>query len=94
MIVDDEAKKRTGQVITSGTAKTFIHRVFNKICTEHELSAVEVCTHLLSHDFEYSSASSGAWVWVHPGTLYWCIVQHWKLLRQAVNNEDNDEESS
>ena len=31
---------------------------------------------------------------MHPGTLYWYIVRHWKLLRQAVNNEDGDEESS
>ena len=100
MVADDEAKKRTGQVAisgtaTSGTAKTFMHRVFNKICTERELSAVEVCAHLLGHNFDYSSVSNDAWVWVHPGTLYWCIVRHWRLLRRAIDNDyEEDEEGS
>jgi hypothetical protein len=88
MIADDEAKNRTGQMSTSKTTKMFMQRVFNKICTERELSAVEVCAYLLGHTFDYSSVSSNGWVWVHPGTLYWCIFRHWRFLRQAVGDED------
>ena len=58
MITDDEAKNQTGQMSTSKTIKKFMQQVFNKICTEHELSAVEVCTYLLGHTFDYSSVSS------------------------------------
>jgi hypothetical protein len=90
MVVADEA-----QVVRTKTAKTFMHRVFNKICTDRELSAVEVCAHLLDHKFDYSSVSEKGWVWVHPGTLYWCIVRRWRLLRRAINNGNNqDEEDS
>ncbi len=88
MIADDEATKRTGQMSNSRTTKMFMQRVFNKICTERELSAVEVCAYLLGHNFDYCSISSKGWVWVHPGTLYWCIVRHWRLLRQALKSED------
>jgi len=91
IVADDEAKKRTGQVTevsTLGATKKFMHRVFNKICTERELSAVEVCSYLLGHSFDYSSISDKRWAWVHPGTLFWCIVRHWRLLRQAVESED------
>ncbi len=88
MIAGDEAKKRTGQRSNSKTTQIFMHRVFNKICTERELSAVEVCAYLLGHNFDYCSISSKGWVWVHPGTLYWCIVRHWRLLRQALKSED------
>ncbi len=89
MVAADEA-----QVARSTTAKRFMHRVFNKICTERELSAVEVCAHLLGHDFDYSSISKKRWVWVHPGTLYWCIFRHWRLLRRLDNsgNEDVEED--
>jgi hypothetical protein len=69
-----------------------MHQVFNKICTERELSAVEVCLYLLGHSFDYSSVSDKGWAWVHPGTLFWCIVRHWRLLRQAVEGEDEDDE--
>ena len=58
MVADDEVKKRIRQVSTSRVTKMFMHRVFNKICTERELSAVEVCSYLLGHGFNYSSISS------------------------------------
>ena len=58
MIADNEATKQTGQMSNSRTTKMFMQQVFNKICTEHELSAVEVCTYLLGHTFDYSSVSS------------------------------------
>ncbi len=89
MISDEEAKKRTGQISISKETKMFMQRVFNKICTERELSAVEVCAYLLGHTFDYSSVSGNRWVWVHPGTLYWCIFRRWKLLQQVVDG-DND----
>ena len=66
--------------------------MFNKICTEHELSAVEICTYLLSHTFDYFSVSDNRWVWMHSETLYWCIFQHWKLLQQVVNSDNDTDE--
>jgi hypothetical protein len=94
MIAEDEGKKRTGRLGASTTTKMFMQRVFNKICTERELSAVEVCAYLLGHTFDYSSVSNNRWVWIHPGTLYWCIFWHWRLLRRAVDGEDETNKES
>lgn len=88
MIANNEAKKWTNQMSNSKTIKMFMQWVFNKICTECKLSAVEVCMYFLSHNFNYCSILSKEWVWVHLKILYWCIVWHWRLLWQAFKSED------
>ena len=89
MISDEKTKKWTDQMSISKETRMFMQQVFNKICTECELSAVEICAYLLNHTFDYFSVSDNRWVWVHSETLYWCIFQHWKLLQQVVD-DDND----
>ena len=70
MISDEEVKKQTGQMSISKETRMFMQWVFNKICTEHELSAVEVCAYFLNHTFDYFSVSDNRWVWMYSETLY------------------------
>lgn len=65
-------------------------RVANRIFTERELSAVEVCYHLLGYHTDFTTVPN--WSFLHLDTLYWAIFRRWPhLCRLAGMEADIDD---
>lgn len=67
------------------TTRQFLGRAANKIFTDRELSAVEVCAHLLGKPNHFSSEKK--WCPVHLDTLYWTLFSAWPGLREKAGLE-------
>lgn len=68
-------------------------RISNKIHSERELSAIDVCNHILGYDTFYSSVSN--WCWLHCNTIYFAARRQWEYLRKlAFEASEGDKEAT
>ncbi|KAI0198723.1 hypothetical protein F4808DRAFT_462484 [Astrocystis sublimbata] len=56
-------------------ARQLLIRVANRVFPERELSAVEVCYHLLGYQTDFTNVPN--WSFLHLDTLYWAIFRRW-----------------
>ncbi|KAH7461132.1 hypothetical protein FOMA001_g19195 [Fusarium oxysporum f. sp. matthiolae] len=70
--------------------RQFLMRVANRIFSERELSAVEVCYHLLGHPTDFTNVPN--WSFLHLNTLYWAIFRRWPHLRRLAGLGSDTEE--
>lgn len=70
--------------------RQFLMRVANRIFSERELSAVEVCYHLLGYPTDFTNVPN--WSFLHLSTLYWAIFRRWLHLRRLAGLETDIDE--
>ncbi|KAI0970194.1 hypothetical protein F4678DRAFT_480430 [Xylaria arbuscula] len=71
-------------------ARQFLMRVANRVFSERELSAVEVCYHLLGHQTDFTNVPN--WSFLHLDTLYWAIFRRWPQLRRLAGMDTDIDE--
>ncbi|KAJ3572625.1 hypothetical protein NPX13_g4988 [Xylaria arbuscula] len=74
----------------SNEARQFLMRVANRVFSERELSAVEVCYHLLGYQTDFTNVPN--WSFLHLDTLYWAIFRRWPHLRRLAGMDTDIDE--
>ncbi|KAJ3516318.1 hypothetical protein NM208_g14859 [Fusarium decemcellulare] len=86
----DAAPNENHRSSVRNETRQFLMRVANRIFSERELSAVEVCYHLLGHPTDFTNVPN--WSFLHLNTLYWAIFRRWPHLRRLAGLETDTEE--
>ncbi|KAJ3455137.1 hypothetical protein MRS44_013737 [Fusarium solani] len=68
----------------------FLMRAANRIFSERQLSAVEVCYHLLGYQTDFTNVPD--WSFLNLTALYWAIFRRWMHLRRQAGVETDLEE--
>ncbi|XP_044714426.1 ATP-dependent DNA helicase PIF1 [Hirsutella rhossiliensis] len=63
-------------------SRQFLMRTANRIFSERQLSAVEVCYHLLGYDTDFTNVPH--WSFLNLTALYWAIFRLWSHLRHQA----------
>ncbi|KAM4062555.1 PIF1 protein [Hirsutella rhossiliensis] len=63
-------------------SRQFLIRTANRIFSERQLSAVEVCYHLLGYDTDFTNVPH--WSFLNLTALYWAIFRLWAHLRRQA----------
>ncbi|XP_044721137.1 ATP-dependent DNA helicase PIF1 [Hirsutella rhossiliensis] len=63
-------------------SRQFLMRTANRIFSERQLSAVEVCYHLLGYDTDFTNVPH--WSFLNLTALYWAIFRLWAHLRHQA----------
>ncbi|KAM4067799.1 PIF1-like helicase [Hirsutella rhossiliensis] len=63
-------------------SRQFLMRTANRIFSERQLSAVEVCYHLLGYDTDFTNVPH--WSFLNLTALYWTIFRLWAHLRHQA----------
>ncbi|KAJ6436295.1 High-osmolarity-induced transcription protein 1 [Purpureocillium lavendulum] len=71
-------------------SRQFLMRVANRIFSERQLSAVEVCYHMLGYETDFTNVPH--WSFLNLNALYWAIFRRWKHLRSEAGAETEGEE--
>ncbi|KAH6955959.1 PIF1-like helicase-domain-containing protein [Ilyonectria sp. MPI-CAGE-AT-0026] len=70
--------------------RQFLMRTANRIFSDRQLSAVEVCYHLLGYHTDFTNVPR--WSFINLTALYWSIFRRWlHLRRQSGEDADADE---
>lgn len=69
------------------STRQFFMRWANKIFTDREMSAVEVCYHILSYPTDFTSIPS--WTFLYPEQLYYRMTRQMASHRSRHSNEEN-----
>ncbi|KAG7408961.1 ATP-dependent DNA helicase PIF1 [Fusarium oxysporum f. sp. raphani] len=73
-------------------SRQFLMRAANRIFSERQLSAVEVCYFLLGYQTDFTNVPK--WSYINLTALYWTIFRRWSHLRsQACTRIDVEEPS-
>ncbi|KJZ68594.1 hypothetical protein HIM_12014 [Hirsutella minnesotensis 3608] len=73
-------------------SRQFLMRAANRIFSDRQLSAVEVCYFLLGYQTDFTNVPH--WSYINLTALYWTIFRRWThLRRQASAQTDADEPS-
>ncbi|RSL75840.1 hypothetical protein CEP52_017823, partial [Fusarium oligoseptatum] len=71
-------------------SRQFLMRVANRIFSERQLSAVEVCYHMLGYQTDFTNVPH--WSFLNLTALYWAIFRRWRHLRRQAGEETEGEE--
>jgi hypothetical protein len=70
--------------------RQFLMRTANRIFSDRQLSAVEVCYHLLGYRTDFTNVPR--WSFINLTALYWSIFRRWlHLRRQSGEDTDTDD---
>ena len=86
----DSAEHGGQQRAVLNKSRQFLMRVANRIFSERQISAVEVCYHLLNYHTDFTNVPN--WSFLHLNTLYWAIFRRWSHLRRQAGMETDAEE--
>ncbi|KAJ3568908.1 hypothetical protein NPX13_g6264 [Xylaria arbuscula] len=64
-------------------SRQFLMRAANRIFSERQLSAVEVCYFVLGYETDFTNVPH--WSYVNLTALYWTIFRRWTYLRRQAN---------
>ncbi|KAJ6436571.1 hypothetical protein O9K51_10813 [Purpureocillium lavendulum] len=73
-------------------SRQFLMRTANRIFSERQLSAVEVCYHLLGYCTDFTNVPH--WSFLNLTALYWAIFRHWPHLRHQASELTDGQEPS
>lgn len=73
-------------------SRQFLMRAANRIFSERQLSAVEVCYFLLGYQTDFTNVPH--WSYINLTALYWTIFRRWIHLRRQANTQTDVEEPS
>ncbi|PVH90212.1 hypothetical protein DM02DRAFT_683692 [Periconia macrospinosa] len=71
-------------------SRQFLMRAANRIFSERQLSAVEVCYHLLGYHTDFTNVPH--WSFLNLTALYWAIYRRWTHLRRQAGQQTDTEE--
>ncbi|KAI8649770.1 ATP-dependent DNA helicase [Fusarium keratoplasticum] len=71
-------------------SRQFLMRAANRIFSERQLSAVEVCYHLLGYHTDFTNVPH--WSFLNLTALYWTVFRHWMHLRREAGVQTDLEE--
>ena len=71
-------------------SRQFLMRVANRIFSERQLSAVEVCYHLLGYQTDFTNVPN--WSFLNLSALYWSVFRQWPHLRHQAGIQTDIEE--
>ncbi|EWY79571.1 hypothetical protein FOYG_17265 [Fusarium oxysporum NRRL 32931] len=71
-------------------SRQFLMRAANRIFSERQLSAVEVCYHLLGYHTDFTNVPN--WSFLNLTAMYWAIFRRWMHLRRQAGVETDLEE--
>ena len=71
-------------------SRQFLMRMANRIFSEKQLSAVEVCYDMLGYQTDFTNVPH--WSFLNLNALYWAIFRRWKHLRCQAGAETEGEE--
>ncbi|XP_044718018.1 PIF1-like helicase domain-containing protein [Hirsutella rhossiliensis] len=78
----DPALPDNRQQAVLNESRQFLMRTANRIFSERQLSAVEVCYHLLGYDTDFTNVPH--WSFLNLTALYWAIFRLWSHLRHQA----------
>ncbi|KAM4055420.1 PIF1 protein [Hirsutella rhossiliensis] len=78
----DPALPDNRQQAVLNESRQFLMRTANRIFSERQLSAVEVCYHLLGYDTDFTNVPH--WSFLNLTALYWTIFRLWAHLRHQA----------
>ncbi|KJZ69898.1 hypothetical protein HIM_10709 [Hirsutella minnesotensis 3608] len=78
----DPALRDDRQQAVLNESRQFLMRAANRIFSERQLSAVEVCYHLLGYDTDFTNVPH--WSFLNLTALYWAIFRLWAHLRHQA----------
>ncbi|KAM4064312.1 PIF1-like helicase [Hirsutella rhossiliensis] len=78
----DPALPDNRQQAVLNESRQFLMRTANRIFSERQLSAVEVCYHLLGYDTDFTNVPH--WSFLNLTALYWAIFRLWAHLRHQA----------
>ncbi|KAF9767527.1 hypothetical protein IL306_015295, partial [Fusarium sp. DS 682] len=73
-------------------SRQFLMRSANRIFSERQLSAVEVCYFLLGYQTDFTNVPQ--WSYINLTALYWTIFRRWIHLRRQASTQTDAEEPS
>lgn len=73
-------------------SRQFLMRAANRIFSERQLSAVEVCYFLLGYRTDFTNVPY--WSYINLTALYWTIFRRWIYLRLQASTQSDTEEPS
>ncbi|KAJ6436144.1 c2h2 type zinc finger domain-containing protein [Purpureocillium lavendulum] len=73
-------------------SRQFLMRTANRIFSERQLSAVEVCYHLLGYCTDFTNVPH--WSFLNLTALYWAIFRQWPHLRHQASELMDGQEPS
>jgi hypothetical protein len=73
-------------------SRQFLMRAANRIFSERQLSAVEVCYFLLGYQTDFTNVLQ--WSYINLTALYWTIFRRWIHLRRQASTQTDAEEPS
>ncbi|KAI0903059.1 hypothetical protein F4823DRAFT_324315 [Ustulina deusta] len=73
-------------------SRQFLMRAANRIFSERQLSAVEVCYFLLGYQTDFTNVPH--WSYINLTALYWTIFRRWTHLRRQASTQTDVEEPS
>ncbi|KAF6517643.1 hypothetical protein HZS61_003204 [Fusarium oxysporum f. sp. conglutinans] len=73
-------------------SRQFLMRAANRIFSERQLSAVEVCYFLLGYQTDFTNVPN--WSYINLTALYWTIFRRWPHLRRQACTQIDAEEPS
>lgn len=62
-------------------SRQFWMKLANRVSSEVEVSAVEVCSHLLDYPTEYCSVQDKNWSYLNLNIVFWAVFNRWSYLR-------------
>ncbi|KAH6959940.1 hypothetical protein BKA56DRAFT_561657, partial [Ilyonectria sp. MPI-CAGE-AT-0026] len=87
--VSDPAERDTRPALLN-ECRQFLMRAANRIFSERQLSAVEVCYHLLGYQTDFTNVPH--WSFLNLTALYWTVFRRWMHLRREAGVETDLEE--
>lgn len=86
----DHAQHNGRQLAVLNESRQFLMRAANRIFSERQLSAVEVCYHLLGYHTDFTNVPH--WSFLNLTALYWTIFRRWAHLRHLADELTDAEE--
>jgi hypothetical protein len=88
--VSDSAQHPDHRSAVLNESRQFLMRAANRIFSERQLSAVEVCYHLLGYSTDFTNVPD--WSFLNLTALYWSIFRRWPHLRCLAGKLTDAEE--
>ncbi|KAH7461048.1 hypothetical protein FOMA001_g19191 [Fusarium oxysporum f. sp. matthiolae] len=84
--VSDPAEGDDARPALLNESRQFLMRAANRIFSERQLSAVEVCYHLLGYHTDFTNVPD--WSFLNLTALYWAIFRRWMHLRRQASDRN------
>ncbi|KAK7420728.1 hypothetical protein QQZ08_010263 [Neonectria magnoliae] len=91
-LAEQDTQRQTERQAMASKSRQFLMRAANRIFSERQLSAVEVCYFLLGYQTDFTNVPH--WSYINLTALYWTIFRRWVHLRRLASTQADAEEPS